>query len=389
MNPAITRVIALVTSSACLALGAGAHAEPKPLGGEPPRTTSASMPIDVVLVGRAGTDGSLAERIKSWFGPTATLSVAIEEKLVAERVLGPLPTKRVAVWVTERDVAKSPKGDNAGEARLYFAVTGETQAATRYLIRDVPLNRGFDEIGSERVAQVVHSSVTALIEGSVEVAERPEIERELAPLEPEKPSLARARKPIFVAVPPPKKKPPPEPQSSPGPPLRPLAGVFYKGAFGGEEGLSHGPGLALGATLGFGELGVGAVARGEYAFPHSENFEGLDITLSSLGARLGARGAWKPGPWQTDLELGGGSSWVRYDPEETALGPVPGARDTDQRYYGFGSIGLGHELGPLRMGVRFDLEIYDGRSQYKLTSGKEIGTSSRVKPAFSLEIVFE
>jgi hypothetical protein len=41
------------------------------------------------------------------------------------------------------------------------------------------------------------------------------------------------------------------------------------------------------------------------------------------------------------------------------------------------------------MGVRFDLEIYDGRSQYKLTSGKEIGTSSRVKPAFSLEIVFE
>jgi hypothetical protein len=380
MNPAITRVIALVTSSACLALGAGAHAEPKPLGGEPPRTTSASMPIDVVLVGRAGTDGSLAERIKSWFGPTATLSVAIEEKLVAERVLGPLPTKRVAVWVTER---------NAKEARLYFAVTGESQSATRYLIRDVPLNRGFDEIGSERVAQVVHSSVTALVEGSVEVAERREIERELAPLEPEKPSLARARKPIFVAAPPAKKKPPPEPKSQPGPPLRPLAGAFYRAAFGGEEGLSHGPGLALGATLGFGELGVGAVARGVYEFPHSENFEGLDITLSSLGARLGARGVWRPGLWQADLELGGGSSWVRYDPEETALGPVPGARDTDQRYHGFVSIGLGQDVGPLRVGARFDLEIYAVRSQYKLTSGDEIGGSSRVKPALALEIVFE
>jgi hypothetical protein len=93
--------------------------------------------------------------------------------------------------------------------------------------------------------------------------------------------------------------------------------------------------------------------------------------------------------WQADLELGGGSSWVRYDPEETALGPVPGARDTDQRYHGFVSIGLGQDVGPLRVGARFDLEIYAVRSQYKLTSGDEIGGSSRVKPALALEIVFE
>jgi hypothetical protein len=374
MNSAITRVMALV-----MALSAGALAEPKTEAGDATRAASAAMPVDVVLVGRAGTEGSLAERIKSWFGPGAMLSITTEQKLVAERVLGPLPTKRVAVWVTER---------TAGEARLYFAVTGETEGATRYLIRDVPLNRGFDEIGSERVAQVVHSSVTALIEGSIEVAERPMMERELAPLEPEKPSLARARKPIFVAVPP-QKKPEPAQKASPGPPLRPLAGAFYRGAFGGEEGLWHGPGLVLGATLGFGELGAGVVARGEYSFPHSENFDGLDITLSAFGARLGARGVYRPAPWRADLELGGGSSWVRYDPEETALGPVPGARDTDQRYYGFLGVGLGHELGPLVLGARFELEIYAVRTQYKLTSGGELGSSSWVKPAFSVEIVFE
>ncbi len=375
MNSAVTRVMALV-----MALSAGALAEPKTEGSDSARAASAATPVDVVLVGRAGTEGSLAERIKSWFGPTASLSVTAEQQLVAERVLGPLPTKRVAVWVTER---------NAGEARLYFAVAGETQSATRYLIRDVPLNRGFDEIGSERVAQVVHSSVTALIEGSVEVRERPEIERELAPLEPEKPSLARARKPIFVAVPAAQKKPPPAPPSSPGPALRPLAGAFYRGVFGGDEGLSHDLGLALGATLDFGELGAGAVVRGEYGFPHAENFEGLDITLSSWAARLGARGVWRPAPWRADVELGGGSSWVRYDPEETALGPLPGARDTDQRYFAFLSIGLGHELGPLVMGVRFDLETYPVRSHYDLASGEEIGSASRLKPAFSLEILLE
>ena len=77
------------------------------------------------------------------------------------------------------------------------------------------------------------------------------------------------------------------------------------------------------------------------------------------------------------------------DPEETALGPTPGARDTDQRYYGFLGIGLGHELGPLVMGLRFDLEAYPVRSHYDLASGEEIGSASRLKPAISLEIVLE
>jgi hypothetical protein len=372
MNSLI-RVTALVTSSACLSLAA--LAQPS-AGTEPVRGVRAAMPVDVVLVGRSGTEGSLAERIKSWFGAGATLSITSEEKLVAERVLGPLPKRRVAVWVTER---------TPGEARLYFAVTGETEGATRYLIRDVPLNQGFDEIGSERVAQVVHSSVTALIEGSVEVAERPEIERELAPLEPEKPSLARPHPPVFVAPPPaPKKTPPP----SPGPSFSPLAGAFYRGAFSGDEGFAHGPGLALGATLGFGQFGVGAVTRGEYVFPHSERFDDLDITLSGFAARLGARGVWILGVVHLDLELGAGLTWVEYDPEETPLGPIPAPSGVDQRTFWFASVGASHEVGPVRAGGRLELEAYPVRSHYDLDTG-EIGSASRFQPALALEIVFD
>jgi len=378
MNRALTRVMALVTSSACLALAAGVAAQPG-TGAAGPSTVAAATPVDVVLVGRAGTEGSLAERIRSWFGTTTTLSIVNERELVAERVLGPLPTRRVAVWVTER---------TPGEARLYFAVTGETQAATRYLIRDVPLNKGFDELGSERVAQVVHSSVTALIEGSVEVAERPEIERELAaPVEPAKPSLARPHKPIFVE--PPKSRKKQARRSSPGPSFSPLAGAFYRGALSGDEGFAHGPGLALGGTLGYGRFGVGAVGRGEYVLPHSEHFEDLDITLSGFAARLGARGVWIVGETNLDLELGAGLSWVRYDPEETLLGPIPLARDVGTRFFEFASVGASRRVGPLRVGGRLELELYPVRYHYDLKSGQEIGSASRLQPGLALEIVFD
>ena len=376
MSSAITRVMALVTSSACLALPAGA-AEQKNEGNAR-SVANATTRVDVVLVGRAGSEGALDRRIESWFSPSTTLSITKEEKLVTERVLGPLPTRRVVVWVTER---------TAREARIYFAVTGDTQEATRYLVRDVPLDAGFDELGGERVAQVVQSSVSALIEGSVEVAERPEIERVLAaPVEPEKPSLARARKPTYVAVPPSKKQAEPPPQ---GPEFLPLAGAFYRGAYAGADGFVHGPGVALGATFDFGETGLGAVARGQYLVPHTESFDGLDIELSGFAARLGARGAFFARPLVLDLELGGGFSWVRYDPLETASGPIPGARDVDRRFFLFASLGPTHDFGTVRLGARVELEIYPVRSVYKLETGQEIGSTARFQPGLVFEIAFD
>jgi hypothetical protein len=365
--------MALVT--ACLALPALA-AEPKNEANAASGAV-ASVRVDIVLVGRAGAEGALGERIESWFSPSATLSITKEQKLFAERVLGPLPTRRVVVWVTER----TPR-----EARVYFAVTGDTQEATRYLVRDVPLEAGFDEIGGERVAQVVHSSVTALIEGSVEVAERPEIARVLAaPTEPAKPSLARAAKPIYVPVSPPQKTEPPSPE----PDFSPLAGAFYRGAYAGDEGFAHGPGMSLGATFDFGEYGLGAVARGQYFVPHTERLDDLDMRLSGFAARLGARGAFFARPLVLDLELGGGISWVRYDPLETASGPIPGARDVDPRFFAFASLGPTHDFGSLRLGARVELEMYSGRAVYKLDTGEEIGESARFQPGLVIEIVFD
>jgi hypothetical protein len=370
MNHAFTRVLALVTSSVLSVAGASAQAEPI----EPPPVTATAVPVEIVLVGRAGTDPSLAERIRSWFGADAALSFTTERELAADRVLGPHPARGVAVWVTLR---------TDREARLYFAAAGESPETTRYLIRDVPLDDGLDEIGSERVAQVVHSSVTALVEDSVEAIARPELERELAPETPA--TNAEQAKQVL----PPHPADDVHPSASSGPSLTPLFGAFYRGAWAGDEGIAHGPGIALGATLGFDAWGVGLVGRGHYVWPRSERFDDIALTLSELSARLGARGVVRTGGPDLDLELGGGAAWVRFDPDGDASGPVPAPRGTDERFFWFASLGVGWRVGPIRAGGRFELELYPARSHYELDTGQEVAASSRYRPALVFEIVLD
>lgn len=365
MKYVLTWVIALATISVTSTFSTGARAQSGV-------TTSGANPVEIVLVGRAATDGSLAERIQSWFGAGAELSITTEPTLAADRVLGP-HSAGVGVWVTLR---------TASSARIYFAAAGEPDEPTRYLVRDVPLDAGLDEIGSERVAQVVHSSVTALIDDSIDVVARPEIERELAP-PPASNEPAHPREPA--------PKPPPPVHSEPelGVALVPLVGAFYRAALGGDEGVAHGPGLVLGGEFDFDHFGIGAVLRADYAFPHAENFEELEVTLSGASLRFGALGFVDLDTFELDLELGGGAAWVRYDPEGTDSGPLPASRDTDQRFFWFGSVGLRRELGPLDLGIRFELELYPSLSHYELESGRELAVSPRYRPAFVLELVFD
>jgi len=275
------------------------------------------------------------------------------------------------VWVTLR---------SRNEARLYFAAASEAEEPTRYLLRDVPLDDGLNEVGSERVAQVVHSSVTALIDDSVNVVPRPEIERELAPPPPPPPSATAAQ----IDAPPAEPSDRVQPLS-----FAALTGVFYRASFAGDEEFPHGPGLALGGTLDRVAFGVGAVARGQYAWPHSVRIEDVDVTLTELSIRLGGHGAFRSRSLTLDLEVGGGAAWVRYDPEATESGPRPAPRDTDERYFWFASAGIRHALGPFQAGGRLELELYTALSHYELDSGRELAVSSRMRPALVLELVID
>lgn len=367
MNHALVGVFSLVTSSV-MVLGTPARAAPS----EPAADVPAATPVDIILVGGAGSDALLDERIRSWFGPETTLSITRERVLTAESVLQARSSRGVAVWVTLR------KPD---EARLYFAASVEREGATRYLLRDVPLDGGFDEVGSERVAQVVHSSVTALIDDSADVVARPEIERELAP----PPTATPSAPPPAVRVDTgPAERANPTPRAS----FEPLTGAFYRAAFAGEEGLAHGPGLALGATVVSDGVGLGAVGRGHYAWRRTERFEGVDVTLTELAARLGGYAALRSAGLTVDVELGGGGAWVSYDSASTDPATLPAPGGTDERFFWFVSAGVRYAVGPVDGGARIELELYPSRSHYELDTGRELAISSRYRPALLLELIF-
>ena len=182
---AITWVMALCSTVAPMLGTKTTSASEAPVASSSgPTAPARPLAVDVALVGGASSQGSLAVRIRSWFGTETRLSIETERTLSAERVLAPLAAGHVAVWVTLR----SPN-----EARLYFAAPSERGSVPRYLVRDVPLEWGLDEVGSERVAQVVHSSVSALFEGAIEGTARPALERTLGGATPRSPTTSENR----------------------------------------------------------------------------------------------------------------------------------------------------------------------------------------------------
>ncbi len=100
----------------------------------------------------------------------------------------------------------------------------------RYLVRDIPLRHGLDDLACETVVTVIESAVEALREGSAIGVSRTEA-RALVTLTP------RPRSP----------PPPPVPRrSSPQRTIRAAAGVHYEGvAIGAPVPVAQGPGVSL------------------------------------------------------------------------------------------------------------------------------------------------
>jgi len=116
-------------------------------------------------------------------------------------------------------------------ARLYF----RGPRAERYLLRDLPLRDGLDEYGRELIAQVVESSVLALLHSTAGIT------REQASAEIDRPVDAPRGEPTVSAA-----SPTP---SAARPPSKWRAWTALGYAFewsGGDLGAAHGPGLEIG-----------------------------------------------------------------------------------------------------------------------------------------------
>jgi hypothetical protein len=284
--------------------------------------------IEVTLVDAVAADPTLGARITSWFD-AAQFEVRITRalRLDAAEVLAPAAGEGVRVWVTLPDTQ---------HARLYFAARDGSGAHTRYLLRDIALDGGLDELGSERIATVLHLSSLALLEGQLP-SERASVEASLAAQPP----------------PPPVASPPPAPPISAPPRERFVLtlGVGYGALLRGDEGVGHGPRVSLEAQRQ--HLGIGLLLTS--SLPHTVHFDGVALRLYALSfAPLASASLALTARLRLHGYAGPLLSLVRFQPERHSADIDLRGAARELRFSVLAGLGLRIALGRVVLGIALE-----------------------------------
>jgi hypothetical protein len=255
--------------------------------------------VDIVVVGSAADFArvrELAQKTPDNGRDTFTRADTFEPA----QILAPAPAGRVRCWVDLR---------GAGRARLYFSAA----SSDRFLVRDVELSGGFDEVGRAALAEVLDLSIEALLEN-------------------DRAGLSRAEAETLLAPPPAPPPPPPAPRPSPlasAPSLTRQAthlewGAFYAAqALSAEVAIAHGPGASV---LLVRELEREETRRflagwltAQYRLPERERAAQTGVRLDTLALRGGV----ELGRRRWAARLGVGADFVHVTPEAPAPAVTP------------------------------------------------------------------
>jgi hypothetical protein len=279
----------------------------------PARAQDPAPAVDVTVVGTAGDlerVRALVPRLSAGGARWLRLDRLDPADVLRDRRDGEVAAA-VRAWI---DVT------SATRARLYFAIRAGNRpgsspgpAIDRFLVRDVDLSGRFDEVDRAALAEVLESSIGALVANERAGLTRAEAEAVLARRE------APAPLPALTAPPAPPPQTPPAP-----PPPRWAIGFFYAAqALGDEAAIDHGPGIALAvaATGKFADVhdaGRGPVvfASAQYRLPVHERSPGIGVALYTVAARAGV----ECGPllWsRLRVHLGAGADFVHVSPESS------------------------------------------------------------------------
>lgn len=340
--------------------------------------------VEIGLVGRTAEDTTLAQRITSWFDRKRfKVTTRTVQQLDASRILSPQDAETVYVWVT------LGSGNNA---RLYFSTTRRSSRDPVYLIRDLQLPKGLDEMGAERIAQVLHLSTVAILEGQAETR-RDEVERTL-----KADSAANATQHQGSTATPANKGLQVQSQTATSNADSVQAdlhkgveiGVGYGISFRGDEGLWHGPraSFVLPLTRSF---GAGGLIR--TALPHSHDVERITINVEgfTLGLIVNWHASITPGV-SFESFAGLGLDIVHHrptqasDPDLTLV-----AAETEARPNLI--AGVGAVFGPPnpRVAVTADVAMLPNDVRYDLVEGRSRHSAARVArlaPSLGVEIRF-
>ncbi|MES1183065.1 MAG: hypothetical protein ABUL60_04570 [Myxococcales bacterium] len=326
-----------------------------------------AVPVRVLLVAELGQEPTLSARIASWFEPSRfEVSVRAVERLEPARILAPVGAGNLEVWVAPR---------TGLGVRIYFATSGGAGRGPTFLVRDLPLPQGLDEMGAERLAEVLHLSAVALLEGRAQ-SERRDVEQGLreqssptsAPSAAAEPIPTAASKPSIRApvLAPPRGvvAPAVQPRSRPMGRVRPIVG--YAASARGDEGVAHGPRiggyLAFGPTLAFHALAQLALPRSREYGAVTVRFDGFELALAPVLRR----------PFTTALLaeawLGPMLDVVRFQPRSDSPTAAPGASGVDVRAGLDGGVAFVIEGSSLSLALSLHAAVLGPPSDYNLVA---------------------
>jgi len=268
-------------------------------------------------------------------------------------VLAAIGHPGVRVWI----LLGEPK-----TARAFFTVQERPGQAPRYLVTDVVLENGLDELGIERLGQVVYLSAMALWAGTVETS-RQDVEQELQDQAAPGEGSPRAE--------------PPPPAAALAVPTIPDAstritiatGFEYTARFDGDEGVANVVGVAVSALQQGRSSELGGRLRAGLVLPRQTTQSGVELDTQgetfSLGVaaarKVGSR-TWIPG------EIGFGLDVVRYRTGALAnpsFQPTPGG--VDVRPVAYARCGARFDLGAVNLGIDAVLDVELVRAHYDVS----------------------
>jgi len=345
----------------------------------------ASVParVEMVLVGIAQEDSHIGERVRTLFTAATAVELRVQPALSSVEVLEPVRSDTVYVFVTfgERN-----------RALIYVATRDAGEGAARYLLRDVELASGLDEIGAETVAQVAHSSVVALFSRAAQTSEDA-LAEELAREEQREPAegadairAVPTRAPVAPSV---------VPRVDDRGEARVLAarfGVELAAHLSGDEGWLVSPGAHAG-VIALDRFGLRLQAS--YVLPSRFEVPPALVRISGFGLEARASAfVFRSRELRARVDAGGGVLWVHWEAE--AILSAEGsdwelASEREARGYLLAGIAVELPVGSLLdAALRTELRLLTPKAQYNVvTSGdRETRAEAVIAPGLALELSF-
>lgn len=330
----------------------------------------------VISISWIGADPphGFGERVASWFEPRPAVELDWAPNLSIPLTDSMSQETSSHVWIDCRFVPL---------VRIYFAHSVSRQSP-KYLVHELALEGNLDEVGLERLAQAIYSSLTALRQGHKQ-SSWAELARSLSASHsspnalqpqtqdvPRRPDAPRGSV-LHTAA---KRSNPVESVKDRGAGSPPhgqpwtwhlAAGTGYGANFRGAEGLGHGPRFWAQVGRERNGLRVAGFASGSYLLPVEPEAANVVVRLTGFKLRLGGvlEFAVAPRTWLT-LATGLGMDQIQVQPRtsDDAKLALPGG--WEERAVGSALVGLSM---PTMIGTVFlvaELDVPLERSHYDL-----------------------